>query len=70
MELRTALLLCMTVTLTASCSKSGPEINDSCLYFNPIYVSHGDVLTDGTARQILTHDETWSVVCSPNMDRA
>lgn len=30
---------------------------DPCAGWEPILPSHADVLTDGTARQILAHDE-------------
>jgi hypothetical protein len=29
----------------------------------PIYISQADVFTDGTARQILAHNETWARIC-------
>jgi hypothetical protein len=36
---------------------------DGCEWAKPIYISHDDVLTDGTAKQILTHDETGKRIC-------
>lgn len=42
-----------------SCTSLGAETkNSACLVFSPIYISKQDVLTDGTARQILTHNLT------------
>lgn len=43
--------------LLASC-KAGPETKiDVCTGWEAIYPSKQDVLTDGTAKQILAHDE-------------
>lgn len=37
--------------------KTGPAIkSDPCAGWSPIVVSRADVLTDGTAKQILAHD--------------
>jgi hypothetical protein len=42
--------------LLAGC-KTGPEIKpDPCAGWAAILPSHADVLTDGTAKQILAHD--------------
>ena len=35
----------------------------ACKWVQPILISKKDVLTDGTARQILAHNETWSKNC-------
>lgn len=43
--------------------QSGRVIDTSCSWVRPIYVSKDDVLTDGTARQILTLNEQWRRVC-------
>jgi len=29
----------------------------------PILISQGDVLTDGTVEQILSHNEKWEAIC-------
>ena len=42
---------------------SGSGINSGCEWSAPIFVSKDDVLTDGTARAILVHNETWLAVC-------
>jgi len=57
-------LLCLlALPLMCSCA-SGQEIShDYCQIAQPIYVSHQDVFTDETARQILNHDETWETIC-------
>lgn len=49
--------------LASACSTSGPVTEGACAWVKPIYVSRDDVLTDETARQILTHNETWQVNC-------
>jgi hypothetical protein len=36
---------------------------DPCAGWSPIYVSRTDVLSDGTAKQILAHDEHGKQVC-------
>ena len=42
---------------------SGSGINSGCEWAKPIFTSKDDVLTDGTARAILNHNETWLTVC-------
>ena len=59
--LRIAMLALMT-TLLAACATVGPA-TDGCEWVVPILVSQQDDLTDGTARQILAHNETWSHIC-------
>lgn len=49
-------LLLIPLLLLASC-KNGPAIKpDPCAGWTAIYPSKADVLTDGTAKQILAHD--------------
>lgn len=52
------------IALLASCN-SGPaiELSNGCEWVKPIYPSKDDSLTDGTARQILNHDETGKQIC-------
>jgi hypothetical protein len=38
-------------------------IDNSCLWVKPVYISKNDVLTAGTARQILTLNEIWESQC-------
>ncbi|WP_263846913.1 hypothetical protein [Sedimentimonas flavescens] len=38
-------------------------MTDACGWVKPIHPSRADVLTDGTARQILTHNLTGDKVC-------
>ena len=48
--------------LLTGCAASGQEI-DLCATIDPIYVSKDDVLTEGTALQILDHNELWAETC-------
>lgn len=42
-------------------------IKDStCDWVRPVLISRDDVLTEGTARQILIHNETWERLCEPS----
>lgn len=50
--------------LSSACTPSGPATDGACSWVKPIYVSKSDQLTDGTARQILAHNETWERVCT------
>lgn len=55
-------LLLSLMTLSGGCATSGAVI--SCpAWVKPIFVSKQDVLTDGTAKAILQHNETWQAVC-------
>jgi len=38
-------------------------IDTACKWVQPIYISKDDVLTDGTARQILAHNKAYVVAC-------
>ena len=49
--------------LLSGCANVGQEINGACAWVKPIYISKLDVLTDGTVRQILAHNETWAREC-------
>lgn len=54
--------MCLPILLLAGCATTGAGIN-GCDWAKPIYVSNDDVLTDGTAKQVLTHDETGKAIC-------
>jgi hypothetical protein len=56
------LIACLTAMLLTGCASTGRVIS-YCDLAAPIYVSKQDVFTDGTARQILRHNETWQRVC-------
>lgn len=51
----------VTAPLLASCGSGGRATD--CAWARPIYTSQADVLTDGTARQILTHNDTGAELC-------
>lgn len=38
-------------------------IDTACDWVRPIYIHAIDVLTPGTARQVLAHNETWEAKC-------
>lgn len=64
--LKTKLLAVLTATLLTGCETTGPEtkiVDTGCTWTRPIYVGKADVLTDGTARQILAHNETGAARC-------
>jgi hypothetical protein len=50
------------LTLLASCASGGAGI-DPCGPWRPILVSRSDALTEGTARQILAHNEAGARLC-------
>lgn len=62
-----SLLLPLILTpLLASCATSGglaTKPSNGCEWVRPIMVSKQDQLTDGTARQILDHDQTGAQIC-------
>jgi len=53
-------MLVMAPLLT-SCGTSGHATDFA--WTRPIYISRADVLTDGTAREILVHNETGGEMC-------
>lgn len=55
-------LLLASLTLLAGCSSIGAGTS-ACSGWRPVYVSRADVLTDGTARQILAHNEAGRRLC-------
>jgi hypothetical protein len=51
--------------LMTSCAQSGNEIKASdCSWTKPISISRNDVLTPGTAGQLLAHNRSWFRFCS------
>lgn len=60
------LILCLTAALLTGCVTNGPVIelvDTACNWTGPILISKQDVLTDGTAKQILQHNENWEANC-------
>jgi len=54
----------MSAVALAGCAVPPAKLTDTgCLWALPIYISDKDVLTDGTAAQILSHDEKWKANC-------
>jgi hypothetical protein len=48
--------------LLGGCSGTGGG-TDACGPWRPVLVSRADVLSDGTARQVLAHNETGRQLC-------
>lgn len=63
MKLRTMCAGLALALLLTGCAEIGPATEGSCAAFRPIYVSRADALTDGTAEQILVHNETGARLC-------
>lgn len=57
--MKTSALIIMALLLSACSSTAG----NFCLVSQPIRPSASDTLTDGTARQVLTHNEYGARVC-------
>jgi len=58
---RTLLIACLMMPLLASCSNPG---EDSCHRFKPVYVDRAkDVISPGTARQILANNLSGELGC-------
>ena len=60
--MRSSGLLLSLVLLTGCVSRDG-YVRNHCLLDQPIMISIADLLTDETAQQIETHNETWAQVC-------
>jgi len=63
---KSTLLAVLTAPLLTGCLATGPEtrvIDTACSWTRPIYISKADVLSDGTARQIVAHNETGKRRC-------
>lgn len=57
-------ILVFALTALAGCAAFQPKVIDTgCVWASPIYVSKADILTDGTATQILKHNETGKRLC-------
>lgn len=66
-------LILPLAALLTSCASSGvvtkPTPSNGCEWVRPIYISKADVLTQGTADQILNHDEAWQKICGSPTSR-
>lgn len=61
------LVPCLLAALLTGCVTSGPVIelvDTACDWTGPILISKADQLTDGTAVQILEHNENWEANCA------
>lgn len=58
--------LFLLLMLNSSCVPSGSEKSDTefCAQADPIYIGAKDILTDDTAREILSYDDKGRVLCS------
>ena len=61
--LRTRLAALTAMTLMLASTNGCVTSKNVCGWAKPILPSRADVLTDGTARQILTHNETGASLC-------
>jgi len=59
---RSVAVLLASLILASGCAMSGSVIS-GCGMFEPILTSRHDVLTDGTARQILAHNDIGRGLC-------
>jgi hypothetical protein len=63
MTSRLCLTLSVLAVLTAGCATDAGPRHDACDWAAPIRPSRADQLSAGTARQILTHNETGADLC-------
>jgi hypothetical protein len=59
---KTLLILVVTMWINGCTNVESSVTTSGCAAFGKIYPSRAD--TDGTKRQILTHNETYDAVCS------
>lgn len=53
----------MALALLSGCVTAGVGTEGACVAFRPIYISRADQLSDGTAEQLLAHNETGARLC-------
>jgi ABC-type lipoprotein release transport system permease subunit len=58
---RSVAALLVSLTLMSGCATG--SVTNFCQMAEPILISRQDVLTDGTARQILAHNEVGRATC-------
>lgn len=51
------------LALLSGCATGGAGTEGGCVAFRPIYTSRADMLTDGTAEQLLAHNLTGARLC-------
>ena len=52
----------LPMMFSSACATNGAA-TDGCTWVKPIFISKSDVLTEGTARGILAHNESWEAIC-------
>lgn len=57
------MLACLMAALLTACATGGAVTKEFCAIARPILISKADSLTDGTARQILNHNEIGARLC-------
>ena len=62
MKLKGILTSLVMIVLLSGCEIVGLSKNN-CSWVSPIFLDDKDVLTPGTAKSILLHNETWVDVC-------
>lgn len=63
MDARLTLVAVLAIACAGCAAPQVRTVTDYCTPWRPIYPSQRDVLTDGTAKQILQHDETGATLC-------
>lgn len=61
--LNAVLLIVLVGILLSACETVGRVTDSLCVVSDPIYISNDDILTEQTARQILTHNEVGAELC-------
>lgn len=58
-------MLCagLVLVLLSGCAAVGAGTEGACAAFRPIYISRVDQMSDGTAEQLLAHNETGARLC-------
>lgn len=60
--MRWSVMWLASLILLSACAPGG-SATSGCGLWRPIYVSRADVLTEGTARAILSHNEVGAALC-------
>ena len=54
--------MALALTSLSACAKSGP-VDSFCMVSKPIYFASADRMSERTERAIITHNETWAMLC-------
>ena len=63
MKFATLIALILSAVLSAGCGIDPRDLRDDCDWAEPIRLSRADVLTDGTLKQIVAHNEIGTRLC-------